>query len=81
MYGNSLLRWDPMKQAYVGNATIKTVCGKFDTRVWDAPIVEEIYVIDTRTIRDRWTQPTKVNCSRGIVVDFEWREVVWRDPN
>jgi hypothetical protein len=77
VYGSATLTWDKAKGAYVGNGTMMTVCGEFDTRIWDAPIQQEIYVISSGFIRDRWTQPTRVNCSRGQVTQFVWEEAIW----
>jgi len=80
VYGSSTLQWDKDKKAFIGRGTIKTVCGQVDTRIWDAPIVDEVYVISDGFIRERWTQPTRVNCSKRQVLNFLWQEGIWYVP-
>ena len=80
VYGRANLRWDKAMGAFVGTGTVETVCGEFDTRIWDAPVQTEVYVISSGFIRERWTQPTRVNCSRGQVTQFVWQEGIWYVP-
>lgn len=79
-FGRADLFWDRSKQAWVGQGTLKTICGQIDDRIWDAPVTHEIYIIGPGFIRDRWTQPTRVNCSRGQVNQFVWQEMIWATP-
>ncbi len=80
VYGQTTFEWDARKHAFLGDGTLKTVCGPFDRRVIDAEIREEIYIVNDRVIRDRWTRPTKVNCSKGVVESYSWQERVLYAP-
>ena len=80
IYGSSTFRWIPSAKAFRGEGVLDTVCGSIDTRVWKAPVQEEIYIVSDRVIRDRWLQPTKVNCSKGQVISASWQESLWVVP-
>lgn len=80
VYGRSAFTWNPTQLAFVGQGTIKAVCGTYDTRVTDAPITEEIYVVSDRVIRNRWSNPDKLNCSKGLVTSYSWQEYLWYVP-
>lgn len=81
IYGSSTLQWVATAKAFKGQGVLDTVCGVYDTRVWKAPVQEEIYIVNDRVIRDRWTQPVKVNCSRGQVISSTWQEGLWYVPD
>jgi Trypsin-like peptidase domain len=81
IYGTAVLRWDPRKNAFTGTGTVQTVCGVYDKRIWDAPVEEEIYVVNARVIRERWTDPTKVNCDQRRVISATWLEAFWYVPS
>ena len=81
VFGSSDVAWDPDRMAFVGSGELDTVCGRIDTRIWKAPVQQEIYVINDRVIRERWTQPTRVNCDRRRVDESAWQEVVRYAPD
>jgi hypothetical protein len=81
IYGRSRLQWDSVKRGFFGTGTMKAVCGSYDTRITDALIEEEIYIVSSGAIRDRWTNPDKLNCSKGIVTSYSWQEILWYVPN
>jgi hypothetical protein len=80
VYGHSTFSWDATKKAFAGSGTMKAVCGQNDRRMTDASISEEIYLVNDRVIRERWTQPVKINCSKGIVESYNWEEMLWYVP-
>jgi serine protease Do len=80
VYGHSSLVWDGAKKGFIGTGSLKTPCGKLIPRTTTALIVEEIYVLDDRLIRDRRTRPLKVNCSTGVVESYTWEEHLWYVP-
>ena len=80
VYGHTTFVWDARKNAFLGDGTLRTVCGAFDRRVTDAAIKEEIQIVNERVIRNRWTRPTKVNCSKGVVESYSWHERVLYAP-
>jgi S1-C subfamily serine protease len=77
VYGSGTLTWDPKAKAFVGDGTLDVRCGAIDTRIWKAPIKVEIYVVNSAAIRERWTNPNKVNCGRGTVESSTWQEMIW----
>jgi len=80
IYGHSSLVWDDAKKGFIGTGSLKTPCGKLIPRTTTALIVEEIYVLDERRIRNRRTRPVKVNCSTGVVESYTWDEILWYVP-
>lgn len=80
VYAGAVVSWDSVQKAYIGKGTIKTICGSLDTRIWDAPVTQEIYVISDGLIRGKWSHPTRVNCDRRTVNQVEWREAIWYVP-
>ena len=80
IYGHSSLVWDGEKKGFIGTGSLKTPCGKFLPRTTTALIVEEVYVLDERLIRNRRTRPVKVNCSTGMVESYTWEEQLWYLP-
>jgi len=80
VYGNSTLTWVSTAKAFKGQGTLDTVCGAYDKRVWKAPVMAEVHVVNDRVIRDRWTHPIKVNCSKQQVNSSSWQEVLWYVP-
>jgi hypothetical protein len=38
---------------------------------------EQLYVVNDRELRDRWTKPLSVDCLSGVVEIFRWVEQVW----
>lgn len=80
VFGHSSLIWDGAKKGFIGTGSLKTPCGKLIPRTTTALIVEEIYVLDERLIRNRRTRPVKVNCSTGVVESYTWEENLWYVP-
>ena len=80
VYGSATVWWVADAKAFKGHGLLDTVCGTYDTRIWKAPVYQEIYVVNDGVIRDRWTHPTKVNCSKGRVDSSVWQEILWYVP-
>jgi len=76
IYSNSTLTWDPAKKAFTGKGVLQAPCGDRDKRVVAAPIVHEIFVVGDNMIRDRWSAPSRLNCGKGIVVEYTWQELL-----
>lgn len=81
IYGRAVLQWDAARKGFVGKGTHKTLCGNFDKRVWDAPVDQEISLLNDTVIRDRWTHPVSVDCRRGVVRSYSSLEVLWYVPS
>jgi S1-C subfamily serine protease len=81
IYGGAVLQWDAVRKGFVGKGTQKTFCGTFDKRVWDAPVDQEIFLLNDMVIRDRWTHPVKVDCRKGVVRSYSSQEVLWYVPS
>ena len=77
VYGTSIVFWDDDRQAFIGSGTLQTICGSIDNRIWDAPVQQELYVVNEGVIRERWSHPEKVNCDRQRVTESSWREGLW----
>jgi S1-C subfamily serine protease len=80
IYGHAHVTWDSTRNGFIGNGTVNTVCGSFDTRLWPAPVQEEIFLFNESVIRERWTNPERVNCDRRQVIQYFWRETLWYVP-
>ena len=80
VYGTTTHVWDATRNGFIGGGTMKTRCGFLDTRIWDAPLVEEIFVYSDGVILDRWLMPTKVNCDQQRVISSEWKTGFWTAP-
>lgn len=81
VYGSAVLQWDAAKKGFVGKGTHKTFCGGYDKRVWDAPVEQEIFLLNDNVIRDRWTHPERVDCGRGVVRSYSPQEILWYVPS
>jgi S1-C subfamily serine protease len=80
-YGRAVLQWDAARKTFVGKGTQKTFCGTIDRRVWDAPVDQEIFLLNDTLIRDRWTHPVRVDCRKGVVRSYSSQEVLWYVPS
>jgi S1-C subfamily serine protease len=81
VYRSAELQWDPTRRGFVGRGIHRTRCGNRDNRVWDAPVEQEIFVLNDSVIRDRWTRPAGVDCRRGVVRSYSPEEVLWFVPS
>jgi trypsin-like peptidase len=81
VYGSAVLQWDAARKGFLGKGTQKTFCGTFDRRIWDAPVDQEIFLLNDTLIRDRWTHPVRVDCGKGIVRSYSSQEVLWYVPS
>jgi S1-C subfamily serine protease len=80
VFGGLDLQWSALSKAFVGSGTLNTICGAVDTRIWAAPIQAQVFVMGTNIIRMRWSNPERVNCSRGLVTQYAWLEALWMVP-
>jgi hypothetical protein len=76
VYSSATLTWDPAKKAFTGKGVLQAPCGGNDKRVVSAPIVQEVFVVAENMIRDRWSAPSRLNCGKGIVVEYTWQELL-----
>lgn len=81
VYSSAVLQWDATRKGFVGKGTHKTFCGAFDKRVWDAPVEQEIFLLNDTLIRDRSTYPVKVDCRKGVVRSYSSQDVLWYVPS
>jgi len=77
IYADSRIVWDPTRKGFFGEGTVKVTCGSVDDRVWAAPTRQEFYVVNRYELREHWTQPDRVNCSKGQVLHSNWQEALW----
>src|SRR6185295_14979213 len=77
VYGQSKFTWKPSMNAFDGHGWMLTRCSAFTNNVWQAPVADLIYVVNSNIIRETWYNPDKVNCSRGVVTAASWAEALW----
>jgi hypothetical protein len=76
--GQASLTWNPQSAAFVGSGRIAVDdCKPSDGPTTDAPLTEEIHVVNDRVIRDRWLNPESVDCRTGAVLENAWKEKLW----
>jgi hypothetical protein len=77
-YGRGTYRWDANAGSFKGTSTIRHMCLE-DSLFPTATVLvrEELYVLNDRELRDRWTKPLNVDCSVGLVEVFKWTEDLW----
>ena len=80
VYGITTHVWDADRSGFIGGGTVKTPCGASDPRVWDAPLREEIFVVNARVISGRALMPVSVDCDQRLVLRSEWEETLWTSP-
>lgn len=80
IYGQGKYRWDPVTGSFKGTSTTRHEClGDEGQPSGSASVFvrEEIYVMNDRELRDRWTKPLTVDCSVGLVEVFKWIDQTW----
>jgi hypothetical protein len=77
IFSSADMAWQPAKRAFAGPGTVKSRCGAVDARRTDATVHQEIYIVNDKTIRHRWTNPERVNCSKGTIERYTWQERIW----
>lgn len=73
-YASARLQWNPRVSAFTGSGTIAIACGKATV---DMPFMLQITVVDTTTIRERYSSPERVDCRTGEAKSCTSGEVVW----
>ena len=80
IFGRGTYRWDPVTGSFKGTSTTRHEClGKEGQQSTSATVLvrEELYVVNERELRDRWTKPMAVDCSVGLMKVFKWVDVTW----
>jgi S1-C subfamily serine protease len=77
LIGNAVVTWDSAAKAFRGSAEVRYLCGNFDTRTNTVKSDIEYYVETGGVLRERYSRPTGLNCSRGRVNGFVWTEDRW----
>ena len=72
--GHATLLWDPAKKAFIGTGTM-VACGRYGVL---ASVSEEIYFVNDRFVRSRWTMPG--SCRNDKVKSYTWMEVLYYVP-
>lgn len=76
IYGRGTYRWDPIAGSFKGTSTTSHVCDETQ-QIATVVIREELYVVNDRELRDRWTRPLSVDCSLGVMEVFKWTDQLW----
>jgi hypothetical protein len=82
-YGVGTYRWDADSGSFTGTSTTRFMCfaeaenGTTTTFTFQHLVREQLYVVNDRELRDRWTKPIDVDCSVGLVEKFKWSEMTW----
>lgn len=80
IYGRGTYRWDPVTGSFKGTSTTIHECvGDEGQQSASATVLvrEELYVVNDRELRDRWTKPLSVDCSAGLMEVFKWTDQMW----
>jgi hypothetical protein len=78
VYGRGKYRWDPVTGSFKGTSTTKHLCLDDQGQPSATVLVrEELYVMNDRELRDRWTKPLDVDCSSGLMEVFKWVDQTW----
>ena len=78
IYGRGTYRWDPATGSFKGRTTSRHVCLEEEGQPSATVLVrEELYVVNDRELRDRWTKPLAVDCSVGLMEVFKWVDQTW----
>jgi hypothetical protein len=78
VYGRGRYRWDPVTGSFKGTSTTKHLCLDDQGQPSATVLVrEELYVMNDRELRDRWTKPLDVDCSSGLMEVFKWVDQTW----
>jgi hypothetical protein len=80
IYGHGTYQWDAAIGAFTGTSTTVNHClaeGGRTTSTFQYQIQEQLYVVNDRELRDRFTKPLDVDCSVGLVEKYKWSERQW----
>jgi hypothetical protein len=80
IYGHGTYRWDAAIGAFTGTSTTVNHCLTEDgvtTSSFQYQVREQLYVVNDRELRDRFTKPLDVDCSVGLVEKYKWSERQW----
>jgi hypothetical protein len=80
VYGRGTYRWDPVTRAFKGTSTTRHWCLAEEGQEGASATVlvrEELYVVNERELRDRWTKPLAVDCVAGLMEVFKWVDQTW----
>jgi len=80
IYGRGEYRWDATAGCFAGISTTVNHCLADDGRTestFQYQVREQLFVVNERELRDRFTKPLDVDCSVGLVEKFKWDERQW----
>jgi hypothetical protein len=79
-YGRGDYLWDAAIKAFTGESSTIYQCLTEDGKVastFQYQVKEQLYIVNARELRDRWTKPLDVDCSVGLVEKYRWYERGW----
>jgi hypothetical protein len=75
--GHASVAWDATGRLFKGQAEINFLCGQWDTRILPVTSEIEFYVEPDGRLRRRYSQATKLNCSKREISGWQWAEQSW----